>query len=203
MTDANGASANLVETVYAPTALNPSDSTLLTAQCDTSNTSFEGFPEWHKRAADPELVTTEISATLSPGSPAWPATDDFTWNVGGYDAIAFSGQSKHYEADCADGEMVAPGTVHVVMVVPGTNPALAQSTNSTSTSDGWAAKGVDYGFQGPANVTEPPDDLPGSAKVTACSIQLSAAASSASPAVAAWGSSTFVPADGCEYSTPS
>ncbi|HEY5229441.1 MAG TPA: hypothetical protein VIJ11_00930 [Galbitalea sp.] len=187
VTEPGGASADLVQTVFAPAAPTASDTALLNTQCNIA-----GQPTWQSNYTSPQYVTTTIKATLHRGSPAWSASDQVTaYFIGA--TSAFSGAYVVAQADCAPGYITIPGTIHGVAPVDASNPALG--------TYGWASVFGDYGFDGGGNDPGALDSS-GTGVVNNCHIEESAAATAASPIVAAWLTQTFVLANGCDFTGP-
>ena len=188
VTEPGGAKADLVETVFAPAAPTASDTALLNAQCN-----FPGDPGWAANYANPLYVTATITATLHPGTHAWSADDGVAAYFSG-SAAAFSGDYHVAQADCADGNISIPGTIHGVVPVDASNP-------STGTY-GWAGPMAGYGFDGGGNF---PGDANsgGTGVVKDCVIEESAAATAASPVVEGWLTQPFDIQSGCRFIGPS
>ena len=187
VTEPSGASADLVQTVYAPSAPTASDTALLNAQCNSP-----GQPTWQSNYSSPQYVTTTITAKLHPGSPAWSSGDQIVaYFIGA--SSAFSGSYVVAQADCAPGYITIPGTIHGVAPVDASNPALG--------TYGWASVFGDYGFDGGGNDPGALDSS-GTGVVNNCHIEESAAATATSPIVAAWLTQTFVLANGCDFTGP-
>jgi hypothetical protein len=184
----DGATVDLVETVYAPSAPTASDTALLNTQCNIS-----GQPKW--QASYPSSVSYLIATmTAQPraGTPAWNTNADVATEFGGY-VSAYSGAYHVAQADCAPGWIGVPGTVHGVTPVPAANSAKGKF--------GWASSGTTYGFDGDGNDPSDPNGG-GSTIVSNCVVQLSAAAIAAAPAISAWTSQPFVQTVGCYYKFP-
>ncbi len=183
----NGAIADLYQVVYKPTPVDTADTKLLNKQCD-----FQGSPKWQTQfPANIVYVTTTITATLRPGSPAFKKADNVLFGYSWGDA-AFSGDFSGFEAACSSGFVNLPGTVHGVAPVAASDPA-----HSTY---GWASKGGDYGFAGGGNDPGAPDSG-GTAYVSHCVVQLSAEAAAASSKIASWPTQPFKTRLGCDYET--
>jgi hypothetical protein len=184
VTASNGASAKLYQVVYAPITADASDTALLDKQCN-----FSGTPKWETQyPANPVYVTSTMTATLTPGSPAFSTKDPINFDLGWGDS-AYSGNFSGFEAACAAGYINVPGTVHGVMVVPSSNPAHG--------TYGWATKHSRYGFFGGGN--DPGPDSSGSAVVAQCVVQVSAAASAASAKIAAWATQPYTKSNACDF----
>ena len=185
VTAANGATADLYQVVYKPIPVDAADTALLNKQCN-----FSGSPKWQTQfPANIVYLTTTITATLRPGSPAFKKSDNVLFGFAWGDT-AFSGDYSGFEAACASGFVGLPGTVHGVAPVAASDPA-----HSTY---GWASKGADYGFAGGGNDPGAPDSG-GTALVKNCSVQLSPAAIAASAKIAAWATQPFKLSLGCDY----
>jgi hypothetical protein len=184
VTEPSGASADLVQTVFAPTAPDASDTVLLDAQCNQS-----GQPTWQSNYTSPEFLTTTITASLHHGSAAWSTNDQVSAYFLG-SSSAFSGSYEVAQSDCAPGYIGIPGTIHGVGVVEAGDPI--------SGSYGWASAFGLYGFDGGGNDPSAADSS-GTGVVGNCAIEVSAAASAASPVAAAWATQAFVPARGCTF----
>jgi hypothetical protein len=187
VTEPGGASADLVQTVFAPAAPTAADTVLLNTQCNLPDQ-----PTWQSNYSSPQYVTTTITATLHPGSPAWTTDDQIAAYFMGASS-AYSGAYTVAQSDCAPGYISIPGTIHGVAPVDGSNPALG--------TYGWASEFGDYGFDGGGNDPGGPDSS-GTGVVKNCAIEESASAQATSSVVAAWLTQTFVLADGCEFMGP-
>jgi hypothetical protein len=188
----NGAIADLVETVFQPVATNPVDTALLDSQCNYPGVrSLKGQPSWESVYPSPLFVTTTITSTVRADSPTWLPDDEVIFYFLG--TAAYSGSFAGFEAYCAPGVLGVPGQIHGVAPVPGGDPVGGAS--------GWASEIGSYGFDGGRNDLVAPV-VGGTAIVSDCAIQLSAAARVASPVAAAWATLPFVLADGCRFSDP-
>jgi hypothetical protein len=181
-TGGSNAKLTLTETVYAETAtVTPSDLMLLTKQCSDWKTNY---PSAH-------FITTTITSTLAPGSPAWPATAvQIGMDLGDYPA--WSGDYGGFEATCASGVLKkVPGTVHGVLPIP--------SVNSASGNKGWARSSYGFGVAWDGEVSEIP--VAQRVAISNCHVTLSATAAANSYA-AAWPAhpQTFA-GIGCEFGT--
>ena len=136
-------------------------------------------------------MTTTITATVREGSPAWSPDDKVIFYFLG--TAAYSGAYSGFEAYCAPGILGVPGSIHGVAPVPGSDPVGGSS--------GWANQFGSYGFKAGGNDQVTPV-VGGTAIVSGCAIQLSAAAERASPVAAAWAIQPFVLTDGCRFSDP-
>ena len=184
VTEPTGSSADLVQTVFAPTVANASDTTLLNTQCNIA-----GQPTWQSMYTAPQFVTTTITATHVAGTPAWPASDQ----VGAYflgSTSAYSGGYTVAQADCAPGYITIPGTMHGVAPVNGASPATGPS--------GWAGASGMYGFDGGGNDPTAADSS-GTGVVGNCHIEESRRLLRPAAVVAAWLTQLFVLATGCEF----
>jgi hypothetical protein len=189
----NGAVADLVETVYQPTAPTVMDVALLDSQCNYPGVpSLKGQPTWESVYPRPLVVATTITSTVRAGSPAWSPDEKVIFYFLG--TAAYSGAFTGFEAYCAPGILGVPGSIHGVAPVPGGDPVGG--------SFGWANKFGSYGFNGGGNYPVTPV-VGGNAIVSDCVIQLSAAAKAASAVAAAWAAQPFVLANGCRFSDPS
>jgi hypothetical protein len=187
VTEPDGASANLVQTVFAPAAPDAANTALLNAQCNQP-----GQPTWQSNYPSPQYVTTTITATLVHGSPSWSVDDQVSAYFTGASS-AFSGAFVVAQSDCAPGYITIPGTIHGVAPVDASNPA-----NGTY---GWASAFGEYGFDGGGNDPSAADSS-GTGVVGNCAIEESTAATAASPLVASWLTQPFVPANGCRFTGP-
>ena len=187
VTEPDGAAADLVETVFAPTAPTSADTAMLNTQCN-----LPGEPTWQSNYSSPAYLTTTITATLHPGSPAWTASDQIAAYFLG-SSSAYSGAYSVAQSDCAPGYITIPGTVHGVAPVESSNPALG--------TYGWASTFGDYGFDGGGNDPGALDSS-GTGVVKNCAIEESVAAKATSPVVAGWLTQTFVLANGCDFMGP-
>jgi hypothetical protein len=192
-TAADGAVADLVQTVYQPTAPTAADTALLNSECNYPGVpDLQGNPDWQTQYSSPLILATTMSSTLHPGTTAW-SKDDTVLFTYAENVSAYSGSYSGFEAYCSPGILVIPGTVHGVAPVPSTNPASAPL--------GWASSVGAYGFDGGGNV-EDNSDLGGTAVIGNCAIELSAAAMAAGPAIAAWATQPYVATNGCIYLGP-
>lgn len=191
VTAPGGASANLVQTVFLPTAITAAQRTQFNTVCKgETDTEATGAP-WLNNYAHADVLASTMTATMNPGSPAWsnstnPVLSDFM-AFG-----AFSGAYRTFEAYCA------PGTIQI----PGTEQAIApiQPTNPSGQLYGWAGEFSAYGFFGGGNSTSDAD-LGGKAVVSNCHVQLSSTAS-ASTVAAGWAAKMMGLHDGCDYTGP-
>jgi hypothetical protein len=184
VTEPTGASAHLVQTVFAPSAPTASDTALLNAQCNQA-----GQPTWQSSFVSPEYVTTTITATQVSGTPAWPSSDQVAAYFMG-STSAYSGGYTVAQADCAPGYITIPGTMHGVGAVEASSPATG--------ANGWASEFGQYGFDGAGNSPGSPGQS-GTGVVRDCVIQESAVAQATSSVVAGWLSQPFVLANGCQF----
>jgi hypothetical protein len=184
VTEPGGASADLVQTVFAPAAPTAADTALLTAQCN-----LDGQPTWQSAYPSPLFVTTTITATLHAGSPDWPVGDAVAAYFLG-STSAYSGAYLTAQAYCAPGDIKIPGTVHGVAPVDSANPAIG--------GNGWAGEFGEYGFDGSGNDPSDPDSS-GTGVVGNCVIEESAAAKATSGVVEGWLSQPFVLTAGCDF----
>jgi hypothetical protein len=183
VTEPDGTSAALVQTVFAPSAPTTSDTALLDAQCNLT-----GQPAWESSYTSPQYITTTVTATMLHGS-SWPTTDQVSSYFLG-SSSAYSGAYALAQSDCAPGYIGIPGTMHGVAPVEAASPATG--------TYGWASAFGMYGFDGGGN--DPgAEDSSGTAVVSNCAIQESAAAQAASPVVEGWLTQPFVAAKGCQF----
>jgi hypothetical protein len=188
----NGATADLVETVYEPSPPDAVDTALLNAQCNyPGQPDFQGQPTWQSTVPDAVYLTTDITATLRPASPAFDnSADPVTFGFPGAPG-AYSGSYGIFEAYCDSGYIQIPGAVHGVAPLSGADPVHGFY--------GWAtASGSSYGFYGGGNDPGGPD-LGGTSVVSNCVVQVSAAALSADPKLAAWTTTPYALQDGCSF----
>jgi hypothetical protein len=130
-----------------------------------------------------------MTATLHPGSPAWPANEQVAAYFMG-SVSAYSGAYSTAQAYCAPGYMTIPGTIHGVAPVDAANPATG--------SNGWASEFGEYGFDGSGN--DPSDPNGGGASIVKnCVIEESAGAKATSGVVEGWLTQPYVQAYGCNY----
>lgn len=180
----NGATANLIQTVYKPVPQNAADAAILDSQCN-----FGGNDDWRQVHPNSIFLDTTMVATLRPGSPAFLPDDqvdfDFSWG-----ASAYSGDWAPFEAACSPEFIKIPGTVHGVATVPASDPAHGEY--------GWAQNPSGYGFWAGGNQPGTPDSG-GTAVVRNCVIQLSADATAAGSVEAAWATQPYVVTNGCDY----
>jgi hypothetical protein len=185
VTEKSGATVDLEQTVYAPGPATAAGTSLLDDQCNGGSQ-----PDWETAYADPQLLTTTITATLRPGSPAWDPDDQ----VVAYfltTASAYTGSYEVGQSACAPGYIAIPGTIQGVAAVDATEPATGKY--------GWASKFGLYGFDGEGNDPSAPDNGTGTGVVAHCHIELSAAAKAASSAVADWLTTPVDPTLGCSF----
>ncbi len=189
----NGAAADLTQIVYAPAPLSAADSALLDAQCNYPGIpDFQGQPTCESSFPSPLGVTTPITSTLHAGSPAFSTEDGILFFFLG--PSAYSGSYLGFEAYCSPGLVVAPGTIHGVAPVPSSDPIGGNF--------GWASANGYYGFTGGGNAPGGPD-LGGTAVVTNCTIQASAAAKAAAASVVnGWLARAVDPTQGCVWAGP-
>jgi hypothetical protein len=186
VTEPGGASADLVQTVFAPAAPTASDTALLNAQCN-----FPGDPGWASNYASPLYVTTTITATLHPGSKPWAADDQVAAYFTGASS-AYSGAYEGAQAACASGYITIPGTMHGVAPVDASDPATG--------TYGWASQFGDYGFDGGGNfVGGDAQDSTGTGVVNNCHIEESDAAKAIGGVVEAWLTQPFDSQNGCIF----
>jgi hypothetical protein len=180
----NGASADLIQTVYKPVAQNPADVTVLNAACN-----FGGGDDWAQLYPNSLFLDTTMVSKLHTGSPAFLPDDqvDFSFGAG---PSGYSGDWAPFEAACSSEFIKIPGNVHGVAPVPASDPV--HGTN------GWAHKDSSYGFWAGGNQPGTPDSG-GTAVVSNCVIQLSADAKAAGSAEAAWATQAYVTTNGCIY----
>lgn len=182
----NGATVDLVQTVFAPTAPNAADTALLNAQCN-----FSGSPTWQSQFSGPVVyLDTTFTATIDPTTPTFNTKASIAsyFDLG---TAAFSGDFQVAQAACAPGYMGVPGTQHGVAVEPASDPVHSDW--------GWANPNSGFGFYGDANATGEVDGPVGITVVQDCAVQLSAAALAAAPALAAWQSQPYVKSNSCSY----
>jgi hypothetical protein len=184
VTEPTGASADLVQIVFAPAAATAADTALLNVQCNIA-----GQPTWQSSYPSPVFLTTTITATPHHGSPAWPASDQVNAYFLG-SVSAYSGGYTVAQADCAPGYITIPGTMHGVAPLNGSGPATG--------ANGWATDSGTYGFDGGGSDPTAADSS-GTGVVNNCHIEESAAATATSAVVAAWLTQPFVLATGCEF----
>lgn len=182
----DGATVDLVQTVFAPTAATASDTTLLDSQCN-----LQGSPKWPTLFPGGSLfVDTTVTATIDPTTPNFNtnATIAATFD---FEASAFSGSYHEAQAPCAPGYIGLPGTMHGVGVVLKTDPAHGEW--------GWASSNAQYGFFGDGNDPSDPNGGNGDTIVKNCAVQLSPAALSIEPALSAWETQPYVESKSCYY----
>jgi hypothetical protein len=190
VTASNGATADLVQTVYKPIASNAADIALLNSECNyPGQPDLQGQPTWQSQYPNSLYLDVTITATMHAGSPAFLPADAVNFGYGG-GASAYSGAYQTFEAYCAPGYITIPGTIHGVGTVPMSDPAHALW--------GWAANPAQYGFFGGGNDPGEPDSG-GTAVVSNCVVRLSADAKAAGPSIAAWASQPYDKVNGCDY----
>lgn len=183
----DGATIDLVETVFAPAAPTASDTTLLNAQCNLS-----GSPKWPTQFPGGSLyVDVTFTATPDTTTPTFNTNATISADFEDFLAEAFSGSYHLAQAQCAPGYFVLPGTIHGVGAVSKTNPAHGDF--------GWAAPNARYGFLGDGNDPSDPNGGNGDTIVKDCAVQLSPAALSIEPNLAAWETQTYVQSKSCYY----
>jgi len=192
VTAPGGAAADLVQTVYLPTAPTPAQVSQLNTDCTQKG---EAGPSelWSNNFSSALMLTSITTATLQPGSPAWDNSQDPV--TAGFIGLGdFTGAYSTWEAYCAPG----------FLTVPGTQLALGpiQAADPSGQPDGWAGASADFGFFSGGN--DPSDgELSGDAVVSHCVIQLSATAAASSVA-AKWAADApgYAVPDGCEFRGP-
>jgi hypothetical protein len=180
----NGASADLIQTVYKPVGQNPADMAVLDAACN-----FGGGYDWAQLYPNSLFLDTTMVSKLHTGSPAFLPDDQVNFAFGAGPS-GYSGDWAPFEAACDSEFIKNPGNVHGVAPVPASDPA--HGTN------GWAHANSAYGFWAGGNQPGTPDSG-GTAVVSNCLIQLSADAKAASAAIAAWATQAYVTTNGCDY----
>ena len=102
--------------------------------------------------------------------------------------IAYTGDYKPFQAYCAPGLIVFPGTSQGVAVVAA----------SPTAKNGWAVPGSAYGFSADGNSPIESDTL-GPTVMQDCTVQVSAAAIAVAPSLSGWASQAYVKTNGCSY----
>jgi hypothetical protein len=194
VTAPGGAAADLAQTVYLPTPITSAQKAQLTADCPDSWGPDETDAPWLNNFAAADTLTSTMTATLHPGSPAWdntnnPVLSDF-WAAGD-----FTGAYHTFQADCAPGFITIPGTEQAISPI--------QSVNPSGQNWGWAGEFGSYGFYGGGNDPANQDELGGGAVVADCTIQLSSTAA-ASTVAAAWAAAapSYTLINGCDFEGP-
>jgi hypothetical protein len=190
VTAPGGAAADLVQTVYQPTAITAAQKTELTAACPDIDDDETDAP-WLNNYATALILTSTMTATLHPGSPAWANSANPV--LSNFMALGdFSGAYNPFEADCAPGFIAIPGTEHAIAPIQATDPA--------GQNFGWAGEFASYGFYGGGNDPTENEDLGGAAVVSNCTIELSATAAANSVA-AGWAAAApgYKLIDGCGF----
>jgi hypothetical protein len=188
VTAPGGASANLVQTVFMPAPITAAQRAQLNTGCAGENDQDATGAPWLHNYQSAWILSSTMTATLNPGSPAWNNTTNgvLADYVGfGY----FSGSYMGFEAACAPGFITIPGTQQAIAPIQGTNPA--------GQPYGWAGEFGSYGFYGGGNDPGGPD-MGGTAVVSHCLVQLSSTAA-ANPTAAAWATRVPKVIDGCDY----
>lgn len=187
VTASNGAIADLSQTVYEPIAQDAADIALLNQQCNYPGVpDLRGQPTWQAQVPGALFLTSDLTAKLRPGSPAFDNSKDFVYFGMPGAPGAYGGDYGIFEAYCDTGYIRVPGAIHGVAPISSTNPVFG-----ISNLYGWAAEnGSSYGFAGGGNSPDSPD-TGGSAVVKDCVVQVSAAAAAAAPKVAAWTSQAY------------
>ncbi|TAL40546.1 MAG: hypothetical protein EPN91_12935 [Salinibacterium sp.] len=184
--EANGATADLVQTVYKPVAPTAADKAQLTAECN-----IPGEPGWQTVIANPLIVKTTMTATMRPRSPKF--TERVSFGFVGFGPQAYSGDEVTGQSYCAEGAMLLPGTVHGIAAVPSSDPVHGLY--------GWAGQYAGYGFSGSGNLpADDPEDGGGTAVVSNCVVELSPEAAVASAKLAAWPARPYKKIDACAFS---
>lgn len=192
-TASDGAVADLVETVFEPSAATTADTNLLTTECNYPGAAdLQGQPTWQEQYPHPLFVTTTITSTLRPGSRAWSAADEVVFGFLG--SSAFSGSYTGFQADCSPGLLVIPGVVHGVAPVDSSSPMDGPT--------GWASGNGQYGFVG-GGADAAQQDLGGTAVISNCAIEVSHAAKTASSVAQSWATHGVAPGAECSFSGPS
>jgi hypothetical protein len=188
-TASNGAIVDLVETAYVPVPVAPGQKALLDSQCNyPGDPAAQGQSSWESQYPRTIYLNVTITATPRAGTPAWSnSTDPVVFNF--LPVSAYTGSYTVAQASCAAGAITVPGTVTGVAPLWGSIPARGPY--------GWATTLGSYGFNGGGN--DPGGPNAGTAVVTDCKVQLSAAASAASPSVAAWPTRAYNPQVGCVF----
>jgi hypothetical protein len=182
----NGATIDLVQTVFAPTAPVAADTALLNTQCNDS-----GSPTWQSSyPGGYKFVDTTLTATVDTTKPAFNTRASIATSFDLYVA-AFSGAYQTAQAYCASGYIGLPGTMHGVGAVLASNPAGG--------SLGWASHDRRYGFYGDGNDPGDPNGGDGDTIVKGCAVTISAAALAAAPAIASWQTQPYVQKTSCYY----
>jgi hypothetical protein len=174
-----GATAHLVLTVDAPTAGDGSEPGRMTAAgCDTGDwaTRFPS-PQWLRM----HLVTTATSGTWSTQDPI-EVFGSTRW-----DSQAWTGSWTTFEASCASG----------IAVIPGSAEGVAPVSAGTSTTDSTTWQSADWGF---VWATDGDDPSSQHFAFTSCSIELGPAAQSDAAALTRWPDAAGYRANGdCEF----
>ena len=183
----NGATVDLVETVFAPAPASLSDIALLNKQCN-----FSGSPSWQSQyPGGYKDVVVSMTATIHQGTPRFNTNATIAASAG-YGNLASSGNYAVAQAYCAPGSFSKiPGAIHAVAPAPNSN--LAHGLY------GWANHDATYGFFGDGNDPSDPNGGSGNTIVKNCAVQISAAALAAAPSLAAWKTQVYVPAKSCYY----
>lgn len=183
----NGATIDLVETVFAPVAPTPLDTTLLNAQCNMS-----GSPNWQTQFHHGYLyLDATFTATVDPTTPTFNTRATIAADMEDFLANAFSGAYNEAQATCAPGYFTLPGTIHGV--------AAVSKTGSATGDFGWANNQSRYGFYGDGNDPNDPNGGNGNTVVKDCAVQISPAALAIQPHLAAWQTQVYVKSKSCYY----
>jgi hypothetical protein len=181
----NGATVDLVQTVFAPTTASAADTAALNAQCNLS-----GEKTWQSQfTGGISYVHSTTTATIDPTGPAFDTTAQIAAYFSDFLGAAFSGDFGEAQATCAPGYIKVPGTVDAVGAVPAGDPA-----HSTF---GWASPNATYGFFGDSGPLA--DGGGGKTTVKNCAVQLSPAALAVLPALSAWQTQPYSPDKSCSY----
>jgi hypothetical protein len=186
----------LLQTVYEPVAQNPTDTTLLDAQCGVAELGPGG---WQQDSPDTLFLDTTVVATMKSGSPAF-STADGAVDTGLAGLQVYSGSYQSEQAPCAYGRLSIPGSATGVGFVPEGGPATASADHGVIT--GWAVSPTPYGFIGGGNYASPDGDhIEGSTIVSDCYIQFSSAAGAVVAKLPAWAGEQSTGSFACAHPT--
>lgn len=192
VTAPGGAGADLVQTVYLPTTPTAAQESLLDSLCRT-NGSVQDSSLWAAGYPNALMLTSTMTATLLPGSPAWDNTKNLV-TAGFPAAAAFTGAYRGYQAPCTSGFITIPGTQQALAPIPKSNPSGGVF--------GWAGALASYGFDTGGN-SDDQGELQGNATVSQCTITLSPTAA-ANPVAAGWAKAvtSYTKKDACGFYGP-
>jgi hypothetical protein len=171
VTGGNGAIADVVETVYKPVAWTPADNTLVTNQCPASG--------WPSNYPTPIGMHSTVTATLRAGSKPW--TEYSPVGLGFILGNLSAWTGTFYDMSPVNCGAGTP------LTIPGSATGVAPLSPASDPSGVSGGEGWYNGFYGFAATYDGNDSMPaGLVTLSNCSLQLSAYAIAANPAVASW-----------------